>query len=247
MNAEEHHKMAAVEDAMWYYRTLHGIVNDELAAALGAGAVAPAVLDAGCGTGGLLRRLAEQQAAWKLTGVDLSAVACELARTRADKARIVEGSIESLPFENGSFDAVVSCDVVCQVGAPERAVGEIARCLRPGGVALLTFPAYAWLYSYHDRQVGNLRRYSRREAAALIRGAGLSVERNSHWNALLLPLAVVQRKLLGGDNAPSDVKMFPAPVEACFNAIMRGERGWLRRGGTWPFGCALFVVARKTG
>lgn len=51
MQPDEYHKMAAVEDAMWYYRALHRHVARSLTRLLGASA-AP-VLDAGCGTGGL--------------------------------------------------------------------------------------------------------------------------------------------------------------------------------------------------
>ena len=53
MQPDEYHKMAAVEDAMWYYQALHRHVARSLNRVLGASAAL--VLDAGCGTGGLLR------------------------------------------------------------------------------------------------------------------------------------------------------------------------------------------------
>ena len=72
MNTDEYLKLADVEDQMWYFRSLHTHVRRELTAVLGAtGAGAsslrsekngmtasrPHVLDAGCGTGGLILRL----------------------------------------------------------------------------------------------------------------------------------------------------------------------------------------------
>ena len=65
MNTAEYLKLAEVEDRMWYFRSLHGHVERELAHALPAGREAR-VLDAGCGTGGLILRLRERHPAWTL-------------------------------------------------------------------------------------------------------------------------------------------------------------------------------------
>ncbi|HET7537513.1 MAG TPA: class I SAM-dependent methyltransferase [Candidatus Didemnitutus sp.] len=241
MLTEEYRKMVEVEDVMWYYRALHTHVTDALASRVSATA---AVLDAGCGTGGLLRRWQEVQPGWRLTGLDFSPVACEFARTRT-MAEIVEGSIMQLPFDAERFDAIVSCDVVCQVNQPLVALREIARCLRPGGVVVLTMPAYAWMYSYHDRQVGNLRRYSRGEVFSALQNAGLSVARGTYWNTALFPLAVLRRKIFPGAETTSDVHLFPPPVEALFNRLTDLERAWLRAGARLPFGNSVLAVAVK--
>jgi SAM-dependent methyltransferase len=47
--------------------------------------------------------------------------------------RLIQAPAEQLPFEDGSFDTVVSTLVLCTVGDPRRAVAEVARVLRPGG------------------------------------------------------------------------------------------------------------------
>lgn len=60
-----------------------------------------------------------------------------LARPRADEAaariQIIDGSVESLPFEAARFDAVVIAFVLCSVPSVPDALREIARVLRPGG------------------------------------------------------------------------------------------------------------------
>lgn len=243
MLPEEYRKMVEVEDVMWYYHALHGHVLDALGPRIAADA---AVLDAGCGTGGLLRKLHAAQPEWRLTGLDFSPIACEFARTRTT-AEIVEGSITQLPFAAGRFDAIVSCDVVCQVEDPAAALREFARCLRPGGVVVLTMPAYAWMYSYHDKQVGNLRRYTRREVAVLMQNAGLRVTYDSYWNTSLFPLAVLRRKLFPAGKATSDVQLYPAPVEGVFNALTAIERAWIGAGARLAFGNSVLVVATKPG
>jgi hypothetical protein len=80
MELEEYHKMATVEDEMWYYHVLRRHMWSYLKPHLRTEAVK--VLDAGCGTGGLIRYLHAKEPTWHLTGVDVSPVACELARRR---------------------------------------------------------------------------------------------------------------------------------------------------------------------
>jgi len=243
MEPDEYRKMAEVEDAMWYYRALHRHVGRSLGRAVGAAQAA--VLDAGCGTGGLLRRLHAAYPAWRLTGLDFSPLACALARERTG-GDVREGSVTALPFPDATFDAIVSCDVVCQVEDPAQAVREFHRCLKPGGAVVLTMPAYAWLFSYHDRAVGNLRRYTRGGVADLLRGAGFRVETGTYWNLLPLPLAIVRRKLTPPASEVSDVRLYPAPVEAMFNGLMAVEHGWLGAGGRLPAGSSVLTVGRKT-
>ncbi|MBI2515744.1 MAG: class I SAM-dependent methyltransferase [Opitutae bacterium] len=242
MQAEEYRKMADVEDVMWYYRALHRHVGRALRHHLPSAAE---ILDAGCGTGGLLRRLKHAEPAWRLTGLDLSPQAAEFARQRAG-VEVAEGSVLQLPFADGRFDAIVSCDVLCQVDDPVAALREFARCLKPGGVVVLTMPAYQWMFSYHDRQVSNLRRYTRGETLALLRAAGLAPRESTYWNMLTLPLAVLRRKVFPPRVPASDVLLYPAPVEAIFNAMMLLEHGWLGAGLGLPCGSSLVAVGRKS-
>ncbi len=242
MQPEEYRKMAGVEDTMWYYRALHRHVARELTREM---PVAARVLDAGCGTGGLLRQLHRVRPDWQMTGLDFAPLACELARERTG-GEIVQGSISLLPFPDATFDAVVSCDVLCQVSDPAQALREFHRCLKPGGVTVLMMPAYQWMYSYHDREVGNLRRYARKEVSALVRAAGFAVVRSTYWNMLPFPLAVLRRKILPLSARASDVRLYPAPLEAAFNGLMALEHGWRRLGPSLPFGSSVLTVARKS-
>ena len=242
MQPDEYRKMAEVEDAMWYYRALHAHVGRELARELPAGGAR--VLDAGCGTGGLLRALHHAQPGWQLSGLDFSPLACTFARDRTG-GNVAEGSVLALPFGDGIFDGVVSCDVVCQVKDPAVALREFFRVLRPGGTLVLTLPAYQWLWSYHDDQVGNLRRYGRGETKALLAGAGFAVPRSTYWNLLPLPLAVLRRKIFPPRVPTSDVRLYPTAVESMFNAMMALEIFWLRNVGSMPAGSTVLAVGRK--
>jgi SAM-dependent methyltransferase len=244
MEATEYLKLAEVEDRMWYFRALHGnLALGFTAAGLPA---KPAILDAGCGTGGLLLQLQRRLPGARLSGVDFAPLACELARERCGPAiDIKQGSITALPFADESFDGVVSADVVCQVDDEALALREFFRVLRPGGVAVINMPAYAWMWSYHDEAVANKRRYARGELARLVRAAGFAIERLTYWNAIPFPLVWAKRKLLPRDAGVSDVSLFPRPIEAAFNGVMAIEHAWLRAGANWAWGASVLAVGRK--
>lgn len=243
MQPDEYLKLAAVEDQMWYFRALHAHVARVLGAHLGERA---AVLDAGCGTGGLIRRLAARWPAWRWTGLDSSPLAIELARERCgSSAEVCPGDVAKLPFGEAAFDAVVSADVLYQVDDDVAALREFYRVLRPGGVIVLNLPAYQWLWSYHDDAVQSRRRYARRELLAKLRAAGFAATHATHWNTLPFPLVVLRRKLLPAPHGGSDVRFYPPLVEAAFNGMMGLERAWLRLAGPLPFGSSILALAKK--
>ncbi|MBP6508189.1 MAG: class I SAM-dependent methyltransferase [Opitutaceae bacterium] len=242
MESAEYHKMAAVEDAMWYYRALHAHVARELKARLPAG---PArVLDAGCGTGGLIRRLGPMQPDWHWTGIDVEPLACALARQLGAQA-VLEGSVSALPFGDGEFDAVVSADVLYHLDDDEAALHEMRRVLRPGGIMIINVPAHRWLWSYHDVAVHGRRRYGRSEMTAKLARAGLRMAWLTHWNTILLPLIAARRKLLPAPKGGSDVKLAAPWVEATLTTVMRGEAFWLQHISTLPAGSSILAVAQR--
>ena len=242
MDAEEYRKLAAVEDGMWYFRALHAHLERELAAHQPAG---PArLLDAGCGTGGLIRRLAPRHPEWRWTGVDVSPLACELARARGG-VEVVEGSVTALPFRDGEFSAVVSADVLYHLDDDEAALREMTRVLQPGGVAVINVPAHRWLWSYHDVAVAGRRRYTRLELAGKLARAGLTALRLTHWNSVLLPAIAARRKLFPAPRSGSDVKLAPPLVERALTAVMAGESAWLRHVSNLPAGSSILAVARR--
>jgi demethylmenaquinone methyltransferase/2-methoxy-6-polyprenyl-1,4-benzoquinol methylase len=94
------------------------------------------ILDLGCGTGMLLGQLKER--ARLVVGVDISVEMLRAAKRRAPGALLVLADADSLPFSEGSFDAVISVTLLQNMPDPAKTVCEIARVLRSNGKAIIT-------------------------------------------------------------------------------------------------------------
>ncbi len=96
------------------------------------------VLDAGCGIGFWLEQFGERGFS-NCTGIDVSSSALKLARQRMEYLNLPyhcrEGNIESLPFDDATFDHVNCQGVIHHISQPEAALSEIWRVLKPSGTA----------------------------------------------------------------------------------------------------------------
>jgi len=236
----EYALMDAVEDRMWWYRAMHARVLAALAP-LPSGA---RVLDAGCGTGGFLAKLRTARPDMRLFGLDYAPGAAGRAAGKAG-AQVVAGSVNVLPFRDAAFDALTSLDVLCHAAAePGAALAEFRRVLRPGARLVLNLPAHDWLRSAHDVRVHNARRYERRDVFAMLGALGFAQAEVRHWNSLLLPLMVTQRKLLARrDGAASDVAEYPPWLDRSLHAVTRVESVLARAGLRFPAGGSLLATA----
>ena len=98
-----------------------------------------ATLDVGCGTGALLAQLIQRFPNATLTGVDASTEMLEHARSRLpDEVKLHACWAEELPFDDASFDAIVSCNMFHFIRRPEVALAEMMRVLRPAGTVVIT-------------------------------------------------------------------------------------------------------------
>lgn len=249
--------MYRLEDDFWWYRGM----RHHLLMALSRqwdwrGRPFPRILDAGCGTGGLLQRLIGgldgRLGTYDAYGLDISNAALDFCRQRGLAERIVLGSITAMPFPSHHFDIVVSFDVLCDVIDVQTGFDEMARVLRPGGLAVVNLPAYQWLYSEHDRAVNNRQRFDKRTIVQHVARAGMRIERISYVNALLFAPAALVRLFKRGRishkaaGLRSDLAPFPPLVNGLLTQVMRVEAELLRLTGlSLPFGLSILTLARR--
>ena len=146
-------------------------------------AAASRVLDVGCGTGELLRRVRANVPDAVLAGLDPVPEMLDVAREKLsgrDDLRV--GYADRLPWNAGTFDVVVSCNMFHYISEPLTALREMARVLRPTGALVLT----DWCDDYIACRICNLylrltnrafyKTYRQAECLELLRVAGYEVQ-----------------------------------------------------------------------
>src|SRR5262249_39642843 len=147
-------------------------------------------------------------------------------------------SVAGLPFSDRKFDLVTCFDVIYQLDTEVagRAVSEIHRTLKPGGILFIREPAYDWMRGGHDVAVATRHRYTRPELKRLLEAAGFETRRATYANSLLFWAAVPHRwlsKIKG--SGESDVQPASPLLNALFGSALNLESK-IVRALAFPFG-----------
>lgn len=210
MQAEDYSYLYELEESFWWFAGMREVTAALLDPLCPSGK-RRIILDAGCGTGGNLVWLKRYAGGGEVFGIDLISDALHFCRARAH-LHLAQASVTDLPFDSAVFDLLTSFDVLVQIpgeGADERAMREMLRVLKPGGIAFVRVAAYEWMRSGHDEALGTQRRYSLDLLVERMNRAGFHVLRATYANSLLLPVAAFRRLLLkriGFADKGSDVK-----------------------------------------
>jgi SAM-dependent methyltransferase len=200
------------------------------------------LLDVGCGTGFQLRALSAQ--GYRMVGIDLRPEGLLETRAGMPGARLLRGSATKLPVTDDSVGGVLLLDVLEHVddGA---ALAEVRRVLHPGGTAVITVPAFPFLWSHRDEAAGHLRRYTRRGLSRAVALAGIELIEMRFYQFLLFPLVLLSR--LAGRWSAATERVEEGPGRA-LNALLTRIAlldASLGRIIPWPWGSSLVAVCRK--
>ncbi|HEX8523542.1 MAG TPA: class I SAM-dependent methyltransferase [Tepidisphaeraceae bacterium] len=131
------------------------------------------VLDVGCGLGDVLSELDPR---YTLHGTDYAKFNVGVANRRlAGKAKITQASIYDLPYTSNTFDVALCLEVLEHIEDDARAVREIARVLKPGGILIAAVP-YTFYWPEYLRLMGHFRHYTRESFSNLMNNNGLKTE-----------------------------------------------------------------------
>lgn len=241
--------MSDVEDRLWWYRSLHGLVFKAIERNVG-GNKNIVVIDAGCGTGGLMQAL-KTNGIRNVTGFDLSKDAVEISEAKQLSVRI--GDLRNIGdyYAPQSADVIVSNDTFCFLDSRERleTTERFHQVLKPEGIVIMNLPALKAFEGIHDISVGIKYRFSKRDIAGMFNLSRFKVICAEFWPFSLSPVIfltrIVQRlKLRVDKNTPiiSDIDL-PALwlnkllLEICGfeNRCIRGK----------PWGSSLLLVVKK--
>lgn len=150
--------------------------------ALGLLAPLPAVLEVGAGSGNYTRWLAARHR--RVVAVEPEeALARRIVELGLPNVEVVAAGVDEVPGGR-RFDAAVLINVLEHVEDDAALLGAAAARVRPGGLVAVVVPAHPTLYGTLDETYAHLRRYRRREVAALLDRVGLTGIEARYLNAL---------------------------------------------------------------
>jgi SAM-dependent methyltransferase len=235
----EYLKICELETTHWWYTSTHSLIATELRRLIGKGWV----LDAGCGTGGLIRLLGKD---YLTAGFDASPwVVPGVLENSNGRLLFALGRIESTPFRDGLFDAVTSVDVIYhnEVADEAAALKEMHRVLKANGHIIVQVPAFECLRGGHDEAVETRKRYTTGEVESLLARCGFQTIRIRYRYPWLFFPAFIKRHLTRGTGR-SDLKPVVSGVNSALQLLCRFfDNEVFQR---IPFGTSVFAVGRKT-
>jgi len=250
MQPQDYAYLYELEENFWWFVGMREITQALLDRIIPAGS-AGRILDAGCGTGGMMSQLERYAADNNVVGIDFSETALRFC-VQGQHAELARASVSELPFGDSTFDLVTSFDVLQHVPDQKdaQAIAEFYRVLRPGGFVFIRVAAYQWMRSGHDDAIAVQRRYDLAELTAHLRRAGFTIRKASYANTLLFPVAAIKRLIFtpkGRADAESEVKPWPrslAWMNGLLSVPLKIEALALNRV-DFPFGLSAICIGEK--
>lgn len=241
MDSNFYQSYFVLEENNWWFRVRRNLVFDLLRKyKITKGSK---ILDFGCGSGFLVGEL--QKRGYDAFGVDSSEDAIKF-RKGINNLSVKKG--ESLNFSDSSFDLVVALDVIEHIKHDDHAVKGIERILKPGGIIIITVPAYQWMWGVQDEIAKHFRRYTVSSFSQVIRAkSNLKFIRKTYFNTFLFPPIAVVRILSKWFNLKereSDFDINSRFLNSLFYFIFNLETYFLKFC-SFPFGVSILLVLKK--
>lgn len=201
------------------------------------------ILDIGCGSGLMLDSL---EKIGQVCGIDMSDEAIKFSQ-EISQSEIKKGSLpDQIPYEKDSFNVIVALDVIEHIDKDIESLKTIYSLLAHKGKAIITVPAYMFLWSYHDIVNEHKRRYTLSELKNKLLDAGFVINKISYFNTLLFPLVYFIRMLnnFSRKNETSDIEMPNRAVNFLLKQIFGIEK-YLLKFANLPFGVSILAVIEK--
>ena len=242
MNINMYRMFFEVQKKHWWFVTKKEIVIDTIAKHFNKHADVK-VLDIGCGSGLMLNAL---ENVGQTFGMDMSDDAINFSK-EIFSGKVEQGFLpDQIPYAENYFDLITALDVIEHVDEDVNSLKAIRAHLVADGKAVITVPAYMFLWSKFDEMNEHKRRYTLTELNAKLVQAGFTVEKISYYNTLLFPVVFVVRMLnnLLKRDGSSDVDMPNAQLNFVLKKIFGIEK-YLLRFINLPFGVSILAVVKK--
>ncbi len=233
---------AEIEESHWWFvgrRKLIARIISSLDIPIDA-----SILDIGTSSGANLHSL-KSLGYQNFCGVDISEEAINFCRQKGFE-KVSKGDICNLPFPSNQFHLVLATDIIEHVDDDVRALSEVKRVLRPGGVAIITVPAFNFLWGLQDEVSYHKRRYRKKELKRKVVKAGLSCFKSFYFNYLLfIPIWLGRRIIKLLKIQIKSENELNTPVLNFILSIIFSLDVWSAPFIKPPFGVSIMMVAKK--
>ncbi len=203
------------------------------------------IFDFGCGSGYTVGYL--QKLGYDVSGSDVSAEAIEFGLSMGVQNLSVAHEGEITHSEEG-FDLILALDVIEHIQDDSGAIRATERALKQGGMAIITVPAYQWLWGVQDEVAHHYRRYTAGSLTCILnKNANLQILRETYFNTFLfIPIAIVRvlSKWFNLKERQSDFDINNKFTNGLFFFIFNLERKILKHI-NFCFGVSILVIVRK--
>ena len=202
------------------------------------------VIDAGCGVGSNLSLL--ESLGFKVIGVDSEFYSLSLFKKRLSEVSLVNGDLMNLPFKSNSIGLVIATDILEHLNEDTIGIKEIYRTMKREGEAIITVPAFRFLWGVQDVVGMHKRRYSRKEFIRKMEQEGFKILRSSYFNFFLFfPILMARRMIhLMGLRIESENEINSPLVNFFLKAVFSLEI-YILKYFSFPFGVSVFCIAQK--
>jgi len=249
MKPSAYNEMFTVEDKHWWYVVLHDLVT--LLCNIKFSQRSIKILDAGCGTGGLLSILSK--IGFEVEGFDFSEQALNFCIQRGLQ-HVFQADINNWSPTPNTYDLITLMDVLYHEWVKDeiRVLQTLATGLKQNGMIMANYPAFPILHRQHDKVVMTRERYTKMTLKKYFAEAGLFPiilsYRLPHAFLFLWFLRVYEYINTNNSDAKSDVAEIPSSfVNQILINIGKLENRLIAQGISLPFGSSIFVVAKKIG
>ncbi len=149
----------------------------------------------------------------------------------------------ALPYEDAMFDVVISCDCFEHINDDKKAISEVHRVLKPGGLLLFTVPAFQSLYSSHDKALDHFRRYSKKTIGAAM--SPFNSKKFYFWNTILFPPAALSRLLRKNAKPKVDNPQMGKFMNGIMYKILKVDNFLIKRNLSLPAGLSIVGYCYK--
>lgn len=247
MNPAEFDTLARSEQQLWWFRGMQRILF-RILDPLQQHSPMRRVMEAGSGTG-YMASLLHQRYGWDMYVAELAWEGVSKTPRHSALAP-VQADISACPYADQSFDAVICLDVLVHFpqGHESRALKEFLRVLKPGGLLVLRVSALDILRSRHSQFAHERQRFTRSRLCRTLQDLGFQILRSTYANSLLMPVALARFRiwepLLRKPPASGTAPVAPWLDNLLFVPLFLEEK-WIGKGGTFPAGQSLLVIAQK--